>query len=68
MSEHRCPIGEKNQKAHAVFIQMINEYYEEFKQGGGSEELAAKIHESLSDWFFNHVQRIDTGLYNCIHQ
>jgi hemerythrin len=47
---------------------MFNKYYEEYQQTGGTDELAVKIHESLSDWFVNHVTAVDTKLHPCIHK
>jgi hemerythrin len=68
MDDHQCPIAEKNKSAHAFFLDMLNKYYEEYNQAGGSTELAIKIHETLSDWFLNHVLKTDTNLYPCIHK
>ncbi len=68
MAAHHCPIGQTNKTAHQAFTTLFNGYYEQYRATGGSEELAIKIHESLSEWFLNHVKGIDTKLYDCIHK
>ncbi len=66
MERHKCPVAQTNQKAHAAFMEMFSRYYDEYQQTGGSEELAAKMHESLSEWFVKHVDAVDTQLRPCI--
>lgn len=67
MARHSCPIAGTNKTAHQTFLDMFNGYYQEYQATGGSNELAVKIHESLSEWFLNHVKGIDTKLHPCIH-
>ncbi len=64
---YHCPAAEKNKKAHAVFIEKFDRYYEKFHEAGGSKEMALKIHEEISDWIVNHIMMVDGELYPCIH-
>ena len=68
MERYNCPVAQTNKTAHAVFLDMLNKYYEEYQQTGTSNELAIKVHESLSEWFLNHIIGIDTKLRACIHR
>lgn len=68
MNRYNCPVAQTNKTAHAVFLNMFGKYYEEYQKAGSSTELAVKIHESLSDWFVNHVASIDAKLHPCIHK
>lgn len=68
MERYNCPVAQSNKAAHVTFIELFTEYYDEYQQTGGSEELAVKIHESLSEWFLNHVVGTDTKLHPCIHK
>jgi hemerythrin len=67
MDKYHCPAAEMNKKAHAAFIEKFDKYLKEYMDSGGSDELALKIHESISDWIVNHILSIDGQLYPCIH-
>ena len=68
MQQHKCPAAETNKKAHAIFLDLFTMYYEDYKEAGGSIELATKIHDTLSNWLLNHVAGVDARLYPYIHQ
>ena len=63
MARHNCPIAGKNQKAHAVFVEKLEEYQKEYEQTGGSSEFAVRIHKELTDWTVNHIMTIDVQLF-----
>ncbi|MEN9227979.1 MAG: hemerythrin family protein [Gloeomargarita sp. HHBFW_bins_205] len=65
---HQCPIAETNQKAHARFLEMLNQWHREYTESGASEEQARKIHAALGDWLLDHIYQIDTRLAQEIHQ
>ncbi|MBI5825407.1 MAG: hemerythrin family protein [Chloroflexi bacterium] len=67
METYRCPAAGKNKKAHAVFIEKFDKFHDEFTSSGGSNELALKIHEEITDWIVNHILIVDGELYPCIH-
>ena len=64
---HRCPAAEKNKKAHTAFIEAFEKYHAEYRETGGSMELAIKVHEEISNWIINHIMIVDRELYPCIH-
>lgn len=64
---YHCPAAEKNKKAHRVFIDKFDRFHDEYRQSGGSNELAFKMHQELSDWIVNHILVVDGELYPCIH-
>lgn len=68
MTLYECPAAEKNTKAHRAFIQKFDKYYGEYLEVGGTDELALKIHESISDWIVSHILVVDSELYPCIHK
>ncbi|MCS7030909.1 MAG: hemerythrin family protein [Gloeomargarita sp. SKYG116] len=65
---HQCPLAETNQKAHARFLAMLNEWHREYTESGGSEEQARRIHAALGDWLVDHIYKIDTMLAQEIRQ
>ena len=67
METYHCPAAEKNKKAHAIFIEKFDKFHKEFTNSGGSNEMALKIHEEISDWIVNHILIVDGELYPCIH-
>ena len=67
MQKYSCPVAEKNQKAHAVFVQNFNNYQKEFYLSEDVADLATRMHTDLSDWIYNHILAVDAKLYFCIH-
>jgi len=63
MAHYHCPAAQKNSKAHVVFVEKLHEFQKEFERSGGSIELAANIHEELTNWIVNHIMVVDTQLY-----
>ena len=63
MARHHCPIAGINQKAHAIFVEKLQDYQKEYEQSGGSGELAVKIHQALADWTVNHIMTVDVQMY-----
>ena len=66
MLRYHCPAGERNAKAHTVFMDKLCEYQREFEQSGGSIDLATRIHEELVNWIVNHIMVVDTQLAPCV--
>lgn len=65
---YECPAAEKNKKTHSAFIQKFNKHHDEYIESGGTDELALKIHETISDWIISHILVVDSELYSCIHK
>ena len=64
---YHCPAAEKNKKAHAVFIEKFEDYSQKYIKAGGSNEMALKIHEEITNWIVNHIIIVDGELFPCIH-
>ncbi len=62
MHARNCPFADTNKKAHGVFLAIIDEFVEQFRAEGGSNELALTIHTKLIDWFVNHIKTIDARI------
>lgn len=67
MFRYHCPASENNSKAHAIFMERLQEFQKEYEQSGGSPDLAVRIHKELSDWIVSHIMVVDTQLYPCTH-
>jgi len=66
--KYQCPAAEMNKNAHAAFVEKFDRYHKRFYEAGGSNDMALKIHQEISDWIVNHIMRVDGELYPCIHR
>lgn len=66
MHRLHCPVAEKNQSAHAHFIEAYENFMERYNREGHSEELAWKIHDMVEKWIVNHICQIDIHLKSCV--
>ena len=64
MDRYKCPAAEVNKRAHAGFIQTFESFQREFKETGGSDELARRAYTELTNWLVNHIMKVDKQLYN----
>ena len=67
MVRHQCPAAEINKKAHAYFIETFEGFREEYRQSGGSEEIALRMYKELTDWLVRHIKGVDGRLRSCVH-
>jgi hemerythrin len=65
MEEHRCPFAEANKNAHAQFIEMFGQFYEQWQESDTDMALVRQTYEELGNWIENHIMRIDTQLLTC---
>ncbi|MCB0102424.1 MAG: hemerythrin family protein [Anaerolineales bacterium] len=65
--KYQCPAAEMNKNAHAAFVEKFDRYHKRFHDAGGSNDMALKIHQEITDWIVNHIMRVDGELYPCIH-
>ncbi len=65
MDRAKCPAATANKEAHAAFRIAFKKFSDEFETGGGSEEIALRIHKELTGWLVNHIQKIDAQLGRC---
>ncbi len=67
MEQYECPAAEANKSAHAVFIETFERFQQEYRQGGGADEIARRMYKVLTEWLVNHIQKIDGQLGPCVH-
>lgn len=67
MDRVRCPAAEANKKAHAYFVEVFEGFQREFRESGGSEEIARRMYTTLTDWLVNHIKKTDGQLRECAH-
>lgn len=66
--QHRCPAAAANKKAHAQFVAMFGEFYEQWQTRGMNPVLAKETFDALALWIVNHIRRTDTQLMPCVHR
>lgn len=68
MDRYKCPLASKNKAAHCYFVETFDGFQAEYKASGGSEDIARRMYKELTDWLINHIQGLDSGLGDCVHQ
>ncbi|MBN1122244.1 MAG: hemerythrin family protein [Anaerolineae bacterium] len=66
MEQHRCPAAEANRKAHAQFIEMFGQFYDQWQESEIAPALVRQTYVGLGDWIKNHIMGIDTQLRRCV--
>ncbi len=66
MEQHRCPAAEANKKAHAQFIEMFGEFYDQWQESDTDMALVQQTYEELGNWIKKHIMGIDTQLLMCV--
>lgn len=66
MEMHNCELKEVNKKQHAIFIQKIADFKERFEKNPNDATLVLNVHNDLSDWFVNHILKIDLKMQDCV--
>lgn len=67
MEEYECPAAEINKAAHKKFIETFEAFQGEYRQSGGSDEIALRMYQELTDWLVRHIKKVDGQLAGCIH-
>ncbi len=67
MERYQCPMAEQNKSAHAKFIETFEQFQEEYRQSGGTDDIAMRMYKELTDWLVKHIKKIDMGIEPCIH-
>ena len=65
MERRQCPAAAANKEAHKHFMRTFDQFAEEYKLSGGSEDIAMRMYKTLTDWLVLHIQKIDTNLASC---
>ena len=66
MEQHRCPAKERNQMAHAKFLQTFQTLVAAFEAKGPSTAVLLDLKRLVADWLANHICSVDTGLRKCV--
>ena len=64
--EHDCPGAQANLKAHEKYNEMFNAFYERWQAQGMEMDLVEETFTEITDWFVNHIMRVDTKLKPCV--
>ena len=62
MARHVCPFADKNQEAHAYFMRSLDGFQQEYRESGGSEEIARRMYTELTDWLVSHIKKVDATM------
>ncbi|MDH5367558.1 MAG: bacteriohemerythrin [Cyclobacteriaceae bacterium] len=70
MVEKKCPVAEKNKKAHDSFLSFytdLSKNYYDTSSAREKEKLIRKLHHMAEDWLVSHICNIDTHLKSCVN-
>jgi len=65
MDRLECPAAEANKQAHADFLAVFTDLRQRFEHSGASSALVLEIHNTVSNWLVEHINKIDTQLSAC---
>jgi len=68
MTKFRCPVAEKNEKAHQTFLETLSEFQERYAANGYNYNDARKLVGTVDGWLENHICRIDVHLKHCVNK
>jgi len=68
MEEFRCPVAEKNKKAHGEFIEKLTEFQERYAASGYDHMDARRFVDTVDQWLDQHICRIDVHLKRCLNK
>ena len=66
MERHSCPAADTNKKAHGYFLEKFLEFKGEYRQSGGSEEIALGMYKVLTEWLVKHIKGVDAQMKTCV--
>ena len=67
MEHHNCPVAEKNKDAHGYFLRTFEAFQNEYRESGGSEDIALRMYKELTEWLVSHIKGVDTKISDCVH-
>ena len=68
MRKFRCPVAEKNEKAHQSFLETLSEFQERHAASGYNYNDARELVDTVDGWLENHICRIDVHLKHCVNK
>ena len=66
MAHHHCSAQEQNKAAHTAFLQIFEEFREQYRVEGAERRLLADLQIMMSDWIKHHILSVDIKLRSCI--
>jgi hemerythrin len=66
MEKYRCPVAERNKRAHAQFVARFRQFYTQWQQRTMDLNLMQSVYIELGKWIENHIRRLDTQISLCI--
>ncbi len=48
-------------------METFSNFESEYRQSGGSEDIALRMYQELTAWLVNHIKGIDGPMAACVH-
>jgi hemerythrin len=68
MEEYKCPAAEANKQAHAEFMVIFGQLYEEWWSTTMDPALVQETFTKVGEWIENHILRVDAQLLPCVRE
>ena len=66
MEAYRCPVAQKNRKAHARFLETLSGFQQRYAVSGYDRTDARRLVGTVDQWLADHICRIDIHLKRCV--
>ncbi len=66
MARYKCPVAERNVRAHNQFVTTFTGLRDEYDREGASAKLVVRVEVELLRWLSTHIKRTDTQLLPCV--
>lgn len=66
MARYHCPAAQQNERAHAQFITVINDFTQRFTDHGYVAADASALTSTVNQWLDRHICTIDTRLKDSV--
>lgn len=66
MRRHRCPAYRANVAAHEAFLELFEQFRQDYLSRGPDRELLTRLCQWMSDWLVNHICKVDIRLRACL--
>ena len=60
---YNCSAAKANKYAHAEFLRIFNDFYQQWHIDGMDIEQAKRSYQELVNWMANHIAHMDTQVY-----
>jgi len=66
MTEHKCPVAQKNKAAHKKFMQTLSGFQQRYATQGYNHVDGRLLVDTVDQWLDSHICRIDIHLKRCV--